>query len=170
MTTSEKNREELSKHPAPVRDELRRKSAHYAEAFWKQLVKNVGEREAKEIMRVVIGDKKPGPRVKDEDLALIGVIYAYILRWGPDQTDGKIANRLFESNPHYIIFESGTIAIANDEITESYLSSSDDPIVSRRPFDMHLHAIKKRVERFRRWAIEEEMLSEAYAPRPYYRD
>lgn len=147
------------------------KSYEYANALWKHLVKNVGEPQAKGIMRHVMGDKKPGrPRTEEKD-ALTVFIYVQILHWGLDQTDGKIASRIHKSNPYYVRFESGAVAVANNEFTEAQMGpAEDDPIVGREPIYMQLASMKKQVERLRRWLIEENLLARTYKPRPYHRD
>jgi hypothetical protein len=145
------------------------KSLEYARAFWKQLVKNVGESEAKEIMRHLMGDKTPGRPKTDQDNALTLFIYAYIRHWGLNQSDGKIAIHIHESSPYYLQYKSGAVAVANSDYTEEDLSWPEDPIIGRTPIGMSLIAIKKRVERLRRWSIEEGLLPRTYAPRPYYR-
>jgi len=173
MTNPEKNSEEYSKRlkRASERHDIYCNSEKLAGELWKRLVKNVGGSKAKEIMRHVMGGKKPGPPPTDEDIALNLFIYGYLLHWGLDQTDGQIAKRIFESKPRYLQLDSGTVVVANDaEFSETYLCSSDDPIVGRRPIDMKRKTIQKRVERIRRWTIEEDALPKAYAPRPYHRD
>jgi hypothetical protein len=152
------------------RGDVRRTTLVLADALWKKLVKNVGEPEAKEIMRRLMGDKKPGPRVTDHGAAMTCFIYAYILHFGLNNNDGVIASRIFESGPHYLEFKSGAVAVANSDFTEEYMSLDDDPIIGRRPVGMSLAAIKKRVERLRRSSIEEELLPRRYAPRAYCRD
>jgi hypothetical protein len=152
------------------RRDVRSKSYGYARDLWKHLVKNVGEPDAREIMRHVMGDKKPGRPRTDQDTALIVFIYAYILRFGLSNTDGEIANYILESCPHYLQFASGAVAVANSDFTEAYMSSADDPVVQRTPVGMSLSAIKKSVERLRRRAIDEGTLAKTYAPRQYYRD
>jgi hypothetical protein len=149
-----------------VRDE----SYEYASAFWKQLVKNVGKPEAREIMHHLMGDKKPGRPKTDQTIAMTMFIYAYLLRVGLNNKDGEIANHIFESSPTYLQFQSGAVAVANSDFTEAYLSMPDDPVVQRTPVGMSLSAIKKSVERLRRRAIDEGTLAKNYAPRQYYRD
>jgi hypothetical protein len=153
----------------PERGDVRGKSYEYARTFWKLLVNNVGESEAKEIMHHLMGEKKPGPRVTDQGVALTYFIYAYIRHFGLNNTDGEIASRILKSSPHYLHYESGAVAVANSEFTEAYLSSADDLIVGRKPIDMGLPAIKKRVERVRRWSIKEDLLPREYVPRAYHR-
>jgi hypothetical protein len=155
---------------ATERGDVRRQSYEFASAFWKRLVKNVGEPEAKDIMRHLMGDKKPGRRATDEGAALTRLIYGYLLRFGEKNTDRKIACHIFESDPHYLDFESGAVAVANSDLIEEYLRLDDDPIVGRRPIAMSLAAIRKRVERLRRWSIEEDLLPRGHAPRSYRRD
>ena len=146
------------------------KSHEFASDFWKRLVNNLGESEAKEMMRHMTGDKKPGPPRTDEEVALVVFIYANILHFGLDERDGKLAKHIFESQPYYLIHELGCVSVANNEFTETFLSFSDDPVVDRRPIDKSLAAIKKQVGRIRRRAIEEGTLPTSYAPRPYHRD
>ena len=173
MTSSDRNSEEYSqrvKHRSE-RDSERRGAAAASHVFWGRLIKKVGEPEAKEIMRHVMGGKKPGPPRTDENMALTMFIYTCLLHWGADQTDAKIAKRIFKSKPRYLQLNSGAIVVANNnKFSETYLSLPDDPIVERRPIDLKYGAIKKRVERIRRWTIKDDMLPEAYAPRPYHRD
>lgn len=145
------------------------KSREFASDFWKRLVNNLGESEAKDMMRHIIGDKKPGPS-SDEEEALFLFIHTNLLLVGLELTDGKLAEYIFESRPHYLIRESGMVGVANDVFTETYLSLPDDPVVDRRPINKSLAAIKKQVERIRRRAIEEGTLPTSYAPRPYHRD
>jgi hypothetical protein len=79
-------------------------------------------------------------------------------------------DRRSQSGPHYLYYESGAVVVANSEITEAYLSFADDPVVERKPIDISVTAITKRVERVRRWSIKEDLLSREYAPRSYRRD
>jgi hypothetical protein len=150
--------------------DLRRESYKYASEVWKRLVRNVGERDARSMMHQVMGEKQAGRPRTDRDVALLCFIYGYLRHFGLSQTDGQIAKRIFDSSPLYLEFESGAVAVANNEFTEAYLSSADDPVVTRRPLDMRLSAIKKRVERIRRYAIGEKFLPNEYAPRAYCRD
>jgi hypothetical protein len=145
------------------------KSYEYASAFWKRLVENLGEPEAKRVMHHLMGDKKPGRPKTDQDVALIMIIYAYIRHFGLRKSDGEIARHVFETSPHYLELKSGAVIVANSDYTEEFLRLADDPVVGRKPVVMSLAAIKKRVERLRRWSIEEGLLPRTYAPRPYYR-
>jgi hypothetical protein len=123
MTSPERNFEEYSERQkrSSERAEKWSKSEWYARRLWKSLVTNVGEPEAKEIMRHIMGDKKPGPLRTDEDTALTMFIYIYLLHWGADQTDAKIAKRIFESKPRYLQLNSGAIVVANNnEFSETY--------------------------------------------------
>jgi hypothetical protein len=144
------------------------KSAEIARELWKRLVNNVGQPDARKIMHHVMGDKKPGRRKTDENEALLYFIYSYIRRTG--LTDAKIARLISESNPRHVQYESGLIGVVNDEITETYMSLDDDPIVDRWPITKGYSAIRKQAERIRRWTIEEGLLPTEYAPRPYHRD
>jgi hypothetical protein len=150
--------------------DVRLKSYEYANNLWKLLVRNVGEPEARNIMRRVMGEKKPGRPKTDRDVAMIVFIYGYIIRSGLSQTDGRIANDIHKSSPCYLQYESGAVAVSNSDITETYMSFTDDPIVGREPINLGLAALKKRVERVRRYAIAEDLLARSYAPRPYSRD
>lgn len=170
MTSSEMSLKEFAKQATQPPDQhaVWNKCVWTARQLWKRLVENVGEPKAKEIMRLVMGEGKPGPRLTDEDIAMTGFIYSYIRR-EQNQTDRKIAKHLFESNPYYLYYESGAVAIANNEITETYMSLDGDPIVERKPIEKSLSAIQKRVERIRRWAIKENILPKDYSPRAYSR-
>lgn len=172
MTGPEKNSEEYSERlkSRSERADLWNKSEGYARRFYELLVTKVGEPKAKEIMRHVMGGKKPGPPMTDDDIALKMLIYTYLLHWGEDQTNAKIAKRIIESKPRYLELKSGAIIFANNDFSETYMSLPDDPIVGSRPIDLKLAAIKKQVERIRRWTIKDGMLPEAYAPRQYRRD
>jgi hypothetical protein len=57
----------------------------------------------------------------------------------------------------------------NDWMTEERLLG-DETIVKRTPIKKGLLAMKKHVERVRRWLIEEKILAKEYAPKQYYRD
>ena len=107
MTSPGRNSEEYLEHvkPRPQRDSERRGAAAAAQVFWERLIKKVGEPEAKKIMRHEMGDKKPGPPLTDEGVALRMLIYTYLLHWGSGQTDAKIAKRIFESEPRYLHYE-----------------------------------------------------------------
>jgi hypothetical protein len=122
--------------------------------LWKRLVKNVGERQAKLIMREIMGGKQPGPRNEH----LINFIRDFIRYCGPNHSDEKIAKRLLKSKPRldadvFIVGESGVK-------------------IQRKPIriDKGLAALEKQVGRIRREMIEEGALPKEYAPRPYYRD
>ena len=150
--------------------DVRSESHKYASALWKLLVRNVGEPDARSILRHVMGEKKPGRPTTDRDVALSMFFYAYIRHWGLKETVGKIATRIYQSSPYYLKYKSGAVAVANSEFTEEYMSLVDDPIVDRERIDMKIPAIKKRLDRMRRFALEENILPSEYAPRPYYRD
>jgi len=169
--------EELEEFISRTKQDLERlkrkhEAAAYAQKFWTLLVGKVGESQAKEIMHHLMGDKKPGPARADEDLALIYLIYfiyGHILHFGRNLTDGKIAKLILASNPYYAHFDSGLIFLMSNVFSESIYDLTDDPIVGREPFNMQFSALKKQVERLRRWAIDELLLSKKYAPRQYYR-
>jgi hypothetical protein len=163
---------ESSKTPKQTSEqsEVRRRSYEFASAFWKTLVNKVGASEAKAMLHHIMGDKKSGRPRTDQDTALIIFIYSYILRFGLKINDKEIARHILKSGPHYLYYESGAVVVANSEITEAYLSFADDPVVERKPIDISVTAITKRVERVRRWSIKEDLLSREYAPRSYRRD
>jgi hypothetical protein len=78
MNSSDKTIEEYSKQ-AELATERRRKSKDIARKLWQGLVVNVGKTQAKEIMREVMDDKKPGPRSTDKNIVFtrfIGAILA----------------------------------------------------------------------------------------------
>jgi hypothetical protein len=151
------------------RGDVKGKSYEYASALWKRLVENLGEPEAKRIMHHLMGGKKPGRPKTDQDVALIMIMYSYILHFGLRKSDGEIARHVFETGPHYLELKSGAVIVSNSDYTEEFLRLADDPVVGRKPVVMSLAAIRKRVERLRRWSIEEGLLPRTYAPRPYYR-
>ena len=80
------------------------KPEELARGLWKRLVGRVGKPQAREIMRDVMGDQKPGRRRTDKDEALFIFIYGYIRR-GFGQTDRKISEHIFESKPYYLQYE-----------------------------------------------------------------
>lgn len=177
MSSPEARLEASSTQSDRSADDRYRESKRIAEELYKRITKNVGVPAAKEMMRSIMGDKKPGPRRTDEAVALDCFIYAYLLHWGADQTDAKIAKRIFESEPYYVELDSGAVIVVNNkEFSESFCdltddsNLADDPIISRRAITVSLGAIEKRVERFRRWAIKEDHLSKGHAPRQYTRD
>jgi hypothetical protein len=151
------------------RGDVSSKSYEYASALWKRLVENLGELEAKRLMHHLMGDKKPGRPKTDQDVALKMIIYAYIFHFGLRRSDGEIARHVFETSPQYLELKSGAVIVANSDYTEEFLRLADDPVVRRKPVVMSLAALKKTVERLRRWSIEEDLLPRTYAPRPYYR-
>jgi hypothetical protein len=135
-----------------------------ADAFWKQLVETVGKPRAKQIMQFVMDEKKTG---RSGDL-MLPLISNYIRVWGLEESDEKIAKRIIESKPYYAKCAKGHRVVVNDWLTEELLS--DETIVARTPIDKGLPAMKKHVERVRRWLIEEKILPKEYAPKQYYRD
>ena len=169
MTVQERNLEKFLEcvNRRTQRDKVRREAEEYAQKFWKLLLEKVGDSEAKEIMRHLMGDKKAGPRRTEEDVALSMFIFGYLLHFGLDHTDAKIAEHIFESKPCYLQLESGAIVVSNNADFSATYSFTDDPIVGRRPINMTFPAIKKQVERHRRSAIKEERLPKTYAQRPY---
>jgi hypothetical protein len=152
------------------RSEREQRTEGLAQQLCDRIVTNVGRPKAREMMRRLMGGKKPGPKQTDEDLALTYFIYGNILHFGKFLVDGKIARLILENNPCYLKFKSGALFMANDLITEETFDTRDDPIVGREPLRISPSALKKRVERVRRWAIEEGSLSKEYAPRLYCRD
>jgi hypothetical protein len=97
------------------------------------------------------------------------LIYFYVRAWGLEESDEKIAKRIVESRPYYVRCASGQRGVVNDWMTEEHLLG-DETIVERTPIKKGLLAMKKHVERVRRWLIEEKILPEEYAPKQYYRD
>jgi hypothetical protein len=153
------------------RQQVVRKSKLLASELWKRLVKNVGEHQAKETMRQIMGDNEPGPPRTHEDNALIDHICAYIHYCGPNLSDEKIAKRIFESKPYYVQFGSGEIVVASKEFqVEADATLAEYPNAVCRPIGKGLVALKRQVGRVRRWAIEEGLLAKEYTPRPYRRD
>ena len=171
MTNSVISLEQTSKQAKAnaAQQAVSRPAHELARELWKRLVGRVGEAEAKEIMRHVMGAKRVGRPKTDENRALMCFIYSYIRRQR-NQTDKTIAKHIFESKPYYIECESGAIAVVNNEVTETFMSSADDPIVQRRPLNKSLTAIQKQTERIRRWTIAEDLLPKDFAPRNYCRE
>jgi len=133
-------------------NEVFRKSADFAYEFWKRLVKNLGERRAKQLMNRVMGNKQSGPRDRLEDYVLTLSIILYIRAYGQSESDAKIAKRILEggSSLSLILDQGGTI-------------------VKRTISKSHL-AMKKQVERVRRLLIEDKLLTDEWAPKRYSRD
>jgi hypothetical protein len=146
-------------------DDTELKALKLADTFWKQLVEAVGEPQAKQIMQFVMGEKKIG---RSGDRMII-LIYCYIRAWGLEESDEKIAKRIIESKPYYVKCASGQCGVVNDWMTEERFLG-DETIVKRTPIKKGLLAMKKHVERVRRWLIEEKILPTEYAPKQYYRD
>ena len=146
-------------------DDTGLKALKLADTFWKQLVEAVGEPQAKQIMQFVMGEKKIG---RSGDRMII-LIYCYIRARGLEESDEKIAKRIIESKPYYVKCASGQCGVANDWMTEERFLG-DETIVKRTPIKKGLLAMKKHVERVRRWLIEEKILPKEYAPKQYYRD
>jgi hypothetical protein len=147
------------------RKRLVRDCATFMGEMWKLSVKKVGKHQAKEIMRQIMGDKKPGPSKADEDDALDDYICAYISHCGPKQSDEKIAKRLLKSKPYYVQWKAGLILVGSDEF-----QGEEHPAAKRTPINIGLSALEKRVERVRRRAIDDGVLAKDYSPRRYYRD
>jgi hypothetical protein len=165
--------EQLAKELARVveRRRLINKNAGFMREMWQRSVKAVGKYQAKEIMRQIMGEKKPGPSKADEDNALDHFICSYISHCGPKQSDEKIAKRLLKSKPYYVQWESGLILVASDEFqTEMDSILAKDPAAKRTPINIRLPALEKRVERCRRRAIDDGVLPKEYAPKQYCRD
>ena len=172
---------ELEKHPpgsskrigikelSLKQDEIFRKSSRFAFQFWHGLVKNLGERRAKQLMNYVMGNKQSGRGEQREEAYLNGLIMLYIEYLGVEESDGQIAKRIFESKPYFVECESGYFAIVNAIFIEEVICEGQT-IVRRTPINQTLPTIKKQVGRVRRSLIEEKLLSKEYAPRPYYRD
>ena len=69
--------------------DVRSKSYKYASDLWKLLVRNVGEPDARSIMRHVMGEKKPGRPTTDRDVALSVFFYTYIRHWALKRRLGR---------------------------------------------------------------------------------
>jgi hypothetical protein len=134
-----------------------------ATELWKRLTTAVGHREAKEIMRAVIGGKKPGPTKSDEETALTLLIYYSLIRG-----DKQIASRIVNGDPYYLKYESGQVLAYTTELNEVTLE--DNPAVGRCKINKSLAALKKQVERVRRETLNDDLLPKEFAPKPYYRD
>ena len=153
------------------RNRLVRESTVFMSEMWKRSVKNVGKHQAKQIMREIMGDKKPGPSKADEDNALDDYIRAYISHCGSKQSDEKIAKRLLESKLYYVHWKSGSILVASDEFqTEMDSVLAEHPAAKRTPINTGLAALEKRVGRIRRQAIEDGLLGREFAPKIYRSD
>jgi hypothetical protein len=164
--------EQLAKELAPVveRRRLIDKNAGFMREMWQRSIKAVGEHQAKEIMRQIMGEKEPGPSKTDEDNALEDFICGYISHCGPKQGDGKIAKRLLESKPYYVQWGPGAIVVTSDEFQAEINSVlALYPAVKHTPIKKGLAALKKQVERVRQRAIDDGVLPKEYAPRRYYR-
>jgi len=146
--------------PATEPHDATSKALTFATEFWKRLVKAVGERQAKDIMHLVMDNKKMGRR---GDLPMFILIFSSIVMW-PDESDEKIAKRIVESTPCCVRYESGAVGVVNDWTTEAR-----ETVIERTPMKKSLTAIEKQVGRIRRWAIEEGFLVEEYAHKRYYR-
>jgi IS30 family transposase len=152
------------------RDRFVHECTVFMREMWKRSVKKVGKYQAKEIMRQIMGEKKPGPSKADEDNALDHFICSYISHCGQKQSDEKIAKRLLKSKPYYVQWESGLILVASDEFqTEMDSILAKDPAAKRTPINIRLPALEKRVERCRRRALDDGVLPKEYAPKPYNR-
>jgi hypothetical protein len=133
-------------------NEVFRKSADFAHEFWKRLVKNLGERRAKQLMNRVMGNKQSGPPERLEDYLLTLTIISFIRAYGQSESDAKIAKRILQDGSSF-----------------SFVLDQGETIVKRTISKNHL-AMKKQVERVRRSLIEEKILPKEYAPRQYCRD
>jgi hypothetical protein len=140
------------------------KALKEASAVWNRLVNSVGKPRAKQIMLSVMDEKKTG---RSGDLMLL-LIYCYIHGWGLEESDEKIAKRIIGNKPYYAEYAKGQCVVVDDYFTEEGLS--DGIIVKRTLINKGLPAMKKHVERARRWLIEEKILPKEYAPKQYYRD
>jgi hypothetical protein len=150
-------------------DEVFLQTAAFAREFWKRLVKNLGERRAKQLMNSIMGVKQSGPREQREEAYMTGLIILYIRYLGMDESDAKIAKCIFESKPYFVECESGYFGIVNAIFTEEIMCR-DQTILKRTPINKTLPTIKKQVERIRRSLIEDKIFPQEYAPRPYNRD
>jgi hypothetical protein len=144
---------------------VQREAEEWAIKIWKALVAKVGESEAKDMMRRIMGDKKPGPPDTDESIALKSFIGVYLLHQGKERSDGEIARHIFDSDPRYVQHESGAVNVVNNDYTEEFLELPDDPVIRRWPIDKNRGAIEKIVKRQRRWAVKEYLLSKKSPPK-----
>jgi hypothetical protein len=136
----------------------------YARKLWKLLVEKAGEPKAKDIMRRVMGGKKPGrPGTPQEDMMSF-IIPAYILK-NAHESDEKIARRLLESD-YCVQCGQGMFRIAPSDAPDH----PNHPTVERKPISKRLPALKKQVERFRQQMIEDDSLPKEYSPKKYIRD
>jgi hypothetical protein len=142
-----------------------REALKSAAELWKRLVKDVGERQAKDIMHSVMGNKKTGRR---GGLLMDTLILNSISMW-PGESDEKIAKRIVESSPCRVRYESGAVSIWADWMSDARETTiARETIIKRTPIKMSLSAIKKQVGRIRRWAIAVGLLGEVYAHKRYY--
>jgi hypothetical protein len=119
-------------------------------------------------MREVMDEKRPGPTKSNEDNALSDFICAYIRHCGPKQSDDKIAQRFYESDPYYIIFPSGVTVVATKEFQAAAdMTLAENPKAVTKPIAKTLGALERKVHRVRQWAIEEGVLPKEYSPRPW---
>jgi hypothetical protein len=136
--------------------------------LWKRIIAITGdERAAKNMMRVIMKEGKPGPRSTDQKDVLKVFIYACLRRFGPQQSDEQIAAYILTSGAYYLQYQSGAFGIASNDLPEA--TFADDTIVERITIDKSPTALKKQVERVRKWTIRELLLSEEYSPRCYSR-
>jgi hypothetical protein len=142
-----------------------------AEKLWYLLVKKVGERKAKLIMRRVMGDGKLGRPKKPEERLLRSVIDRFI-HTNARESDEKIAKRILGVGLAYVWYRSGAIGINKDLKCDDIVIDDDgvpDTVVKVKPINKQLSSLKKRVQRIRREMIEEGSLPKEYAPKPYHR-
>ena len=150
---------------------FQREVQEQATRLWKALVTADGRSKAKDMMRRIMGDKKPGPPGTNESLALkrnCGRLPFFTMV--ENGSDREIAKHIFESDPYYVQRESGCVSIVNNDYTDDFMDLPDDPVTKRWPVNKTLKAIEKIVERQRRWEIKEYLLPKDCAPRPYRRD
>jgi hypothetical protein len=151
-----------------IKPDRRIKSEEFAREFWKRLVNNIGEPEAKKMMRRIMGIGKPGPSTTDYDIFITCFIYGHLLHFGQFLNDRQIADFISRTSPCYVLLASGAIVVESDVFPHK--EYPDDPIVKRQPIERTHTALKKKVERIRREMIGEGYLTEAYSPRPWHRD
>jgi hypothetical protein len=143
-----------------------------ARKLWALIVQKVGKARAKNIMRRVMDDGKPGPRNPQEGL-LNSIIEACISN-NANESDEKIAKRILARKLCFVRYQSGAIGIAgNDELDRGDVINAEDGVidivVEWEQIGKDPKSLKKRVERIRRRMIEDGALPKEYAPRQYYR-
>lgn len=142
-----------------------------ARKLWELLVQKVGKPKAKDIMRRIMGDEKPGPKKPLEGL-LSSIIQGCISK-NARESDEKIAKRILARKLCYVQYQSGDFGIAeSDKLDRGDLLNVEDGvvdiIVEWNPIGKGLAGLKKRVERIRGQMIEDGELPKAFSRKKYY--